>query len=114
MIENLIKKIFDLRTAAHLAHWKTKSYSEHVALGEFYDELLSSLDKYVEAQQGVFGLIGKVEGETKNIKTAIHDELLWITENRSKISKDVPALENIIDELSAVHMKALYKLENLR
>jgi hypothetical protein len=26
----------------------------------------------------------------------------------------VPALENIIDELTALHMKTLYKLENLR
>ena len=38
----------------------------------------------------------------------------WLVENRAEIAKDVPALENLIDDLTALHMKTLYKLENLR
>jgi hypothetical protein len=37
-----------------------------------------------------------------------------LIENRSKIAKDIPALENLLDEMAAVYMKTLYKIENLR
>jgi hypothetical protein len=44
----------------------------------------------------------------------IHDDIIWLNENRARLAKGVPALENILDELTALHMKTLYKLENLR
>jgi hypothetical protein len=44
----------------------------------------------------------------------INDDIIWLNENRSKVAKGVSAIENIIDELTATHMKTLYKLENLR
>ncbi len=114
MVEELINKIFAARTAAHIAHWKTKSYSQHQALGQFYDEVIDSLDKYVEAHQGAFGIVGKLDGEEKDIMQVIRDDILWINENRAKIARDVPALENILDEIAGLHMQTLYKLENLR
>ena len=52
--------------------------------------------------------------ERKNISKIIHDDIIWLNENRSKVAKGVPAIENIVDELTGVHMKTLYKLENLR
>lgn len=114
MVEQLINKLFAARTAAHIAHWKTKSYSQHQALGHFYDEVIDAVDKYVEAHQGAFGIVGKVEGEQPDIMQVIRDDILWINENRAAIARDIPALENILDEISALHMQTLYKLENLR
>lgn len=114
MIEKLIDKMFASRNAAHIEHWKTDSYSKHQALGDFYDGVIDMLDKYVEAHQGTFGIIGKVAGEEKDVAEIIHDDIIWLNENREKIAKGVPALENIIDELTGLHMKTLYKLENLR
>jgi len=114
MIEKLIDKMFESRNAAHIEHWKTDSYSKHQALGDFYDGVIDMLDKYVEAHQGTFGLIGKVVGEEKDVAKIIHDDIIWLNENRDKIARGVPALENIIDELTGLHMKTLYKLENLR
>ena len=111
MVEKLIQKIFDSRNAAHIAHWKTNSYSKHRALGSFYDNIIDILDQYVEAHQGTFGLI---EEKEKDISKIIHDDIIWLNENRSDISKGIPALENILDELTGEHMKTLYKLENLR
>ena len=49
-----------------------------------------------------------------DIAAMLRDEMLWLIENRSKIAKDVPALENLLDEMAAVYMKTLYKLDNLR
>ena len=42
-----------LRTAAHLAHLSADSYSEHVALGEFYEALLDLVDSYAEVYMGL-------------------------------------------------------------
>jgi len=114
MVEELIDRMFKARNAAHIRHWKTDSYSEHKALGHYYEDLIDNLDKYVEAYQGGFGLLGEIEGSVENTTKMIHDDIIWLTENREKIAKNVPALENIIDELTALHMKTLYKLENLR
>lgn len=113
MVEELIRKMFESRNAAHREHWKTGSYAAHKALGHFYEELIDVLDTYVEAHQGTFGVINEAGNETDVAKT-IHDDILWLTKNRSKITNGVPALENILDDMTALHMKTLYKLENLR
>ena len=57
MIEQLVAKTFASRNAAHLQHWRTSSFSEHMALNEFYDEIIELVDNLVEAYQGAFGLI---------------------------------------------------------
>ena len=44
MITEIIQKSFDLRNASHARHWTTDSYSEHQALGEFYDGLIDILE----------------------------------------------------------------------
>lgn len=114
MIETLIEKMFAARNAAHIQHWKTGSYAQHKALGNYYEDVTGLLDEFVEAYQGTFGLVGKVEGEKPDAAQVIHDEIIWLNENRAKLAKGVPALENILDEITALHMKTLYKLENLR
>jgi len=111
MVIELIKKMFLSRDEAHLNHWKTKSYAQHEALGEYYEGVIDLLDKYVEAHQGAFGI---VETETANIAKKLNADIIWITENRATISQGVPALENILDELVGLKLKTLYKLENLR
>jgi hypothetical protein len=116
-VEKLIDRAFALRGAAHAAHWKATgqgSYARHTALGEFYDGLIDGLDRYVEAHQGTFGLVGKLAADTDDIVAQIRAELVWLTEHRSEVARGVPALENILDELAALHMSTLYKLENLR
>jgi hypothetical protein len=114
MIEELIERLFHARNAAHIAHWKTKSYAEHKALGHYYEDVIEQLDELIEAYQGTFGIIGKVDEDEKSIAKTIHDDIILLNENRSKVAKGVPALENIVDELTGLHMKTLYKLENLR
>ena len=114
MIDKLIEKMFRARDASHRAHWRTNSYAQHQALGGYYDGVIELLDGFVEAYQGTFGIVDEAPGQPKDIAKLIHDDIIWLNENRSKIAKDVPALENILDELTALHMKTLYKLENLR
>ena len=76
--------------------------------------MIESLDKFIESYQGTFGIIGEVTGQEKDVAKMIHDDIIWLNENRKALAKGVPALENMIDEITALHMKTLYKLENLR
>jgi len=116
MIEQLVAKVFASRNAAHLQHWRTKSYAEHVALGEFYDGVIDAIDAIVESHQGAFKLIGSVDLEpvkTKNMIELLLKDVMWIDENRSKISQGICAIENQIDTLSDLYLSTLYKLKNL-
>lgn len=116
MIEELISRVFATRNAVHLAHWKTKSYAQHVALGELYDGLIDRIDAIVEMYQGAFGLIENVDVKpisSADIMEHIGQEANWIEENRSAIAGDVCAIENQIDDLAGLYLTTFYKLKNL-
>jgi len=117
MIEILIAKVFTSRGLAHLQHWNTPSYSQHMALGKFYEAVISDLDKIVEVYQGLFGkvVVPELPGAdaSKNITKTLEDDLKWIADNRSKIAKGVSSIENLIDNLSSSYAQTLYKLKNL-
>lgn len=116
-VEELIARSFCARDCAHIAHWQTKSFAEHEAFGAFYEGIIDLLDKFVEAYQGAFGIIGEIKYKEKDSKSAMNylkGELAWLAKNREKIAKDVSPLENIIDEILALYMTTLYKLENLK
>lgn len=114
MIDKLINKVFESRNAAHLKHWKTTSFSEHQALGEFYENVIEIMDKYAEAHIGAFGSVEDIPEDVENVAKLIKEDIIWLTKNREKISKNVPALENILDELTGQYMSTLFKLERLR
>jgi hypothetical protein len=117
MIEDLVSRVFAMRNAAHLAHWSTKSYSEHKALGKFYDGLIDKIDAIIEAYQGWFGLIGEVRMivmSKKDIAEAIRTDLTWMGTNRDKICKKNTMMENLIDDLMQLYSTTHYKLVNLK
>ena len=117
MIEELISRVLCCHNQTAIAHWQSKSFSEHAALGEFYESVIGILDRIVESHQGVSGLIGKVgyhEYDSSNILEYLKDELVWIVENQKKLSEGISSISNIIDELVALFLKTIYKLENLK
>ena len=114
MIEEMIKRAFEIRNSAHVQHWKTKSYSEHKTLGHFYEDVIDTVDKFVESYQGGVELIGDIEGVDPATIKMIEEEMLWIAKNRAELAKGAPALENILDDLVGMYARTLYRLENLR
>ena len=117
MIEELVTRVFALRNATHLAHWSSKSFSEHKALGKFYDGLIDKIDGIVEAYQGWFGLIGEVRPSVfpkGDITAKIREELTWINAHRSKIAKGNTMIENLVDDLMQLYSTTHYKLVNLK
>jgi DNA-binding ferritin-like protein len=116
MIEQLVARVFTTRNLAHLAHWKTKSYAQHMALGSFYDALIEHIDSIVEAYQGAFDLIAAVPlGAPPKPELIAHltEEWKWIAKNREQISKGDTSLQNQLDSLVETYQTTLYKLKKL-
>ena len=116
MIETLIAKTFRDRDMAHVQHFKTGSYAEHAALGEFYAGLMEAMDVLVEAWIGMFGKFGElpeVEKEEFSIDY-LRECADWIEVNRKEIAGESDAVANLVDGVTAVYLKAIYKLENLK
>lgn len=113
--DELIARCFAARTAAHFAHLKTKKYATHVALNEFYDGVVDLADGFAEAYQGVFGVITSYPnvpvpaGELGPVKE-LRD---WLVENRGKAARGQRELENLLDEITALCDRTIYKLVNL-
>lgn len=116
-ITDIVATLFISREQAHRAHLKTKSYAQHVALGEFYDAVVDLADSFAEVAQGTYGLLPDIPYKTP-LKGAIDDvlekHLDAIEACKSNFSKPVDGpLLNLIDEMGALYAKTLYKLRNL-
>lgn len=114
----LVMRCFNLRTVAHVAHLKTSSYAQHVALGGLYEDIIPLVDSFAEAYQGDFGIIdtyptiaiksGEALAELNSLTT-------WIEEHRDDIGDDTSThLQNILDEMLALLSSTRYKLRFLR
>jgi DNA-binding ferritin-like protein len=116
-IENLVAHVFAIRNGAHLAHWRTKSFAQHMALGSFYDEIIDQIDSIVEAYQGQGKLIGNVQGlfvTEPNIEPVIRSEMEWIRSVRDKVADGNTEMQNLIDDLIGTYSTTLYKLKFLQ
>lgn len=117
LIDELASRVFAARDVAHRAHWATKSYSEHMALGAFYDDVIENIDAIVEAYQGEHGLIGNfsvVVPAVSNVVGYLKREAEWIADNRTAISQGCTMIQNLIDGLSETYRTTIYKLVNLK
>lgn len=110
--------VFVGRDMAHRAHWKTRSYAEHMALGAFYEGVIELVDSFVEAYQGRFNELidvpladNEFEGEIADV---LEQQLAWIEDNREAITpREETALHNEIDSIVSLYQSTLYKLRFL-
>lgn len=106
-------------TNAHILHLQSKSFSEHMALGSFYEELPGLVDAVVEATQGRYDqIIEYPVSYYAPAKTGLEElEMLkdYIDQERHKqtIPQD-SEIQNLIDEISALIDSTLYKLRFLK
>ena len=111
--------LFLARDIAHRVHLKTRSFSEHMALNEFYNDIVEHADDFAEAYQGCYNELLNIPLLTNEYKGNIVDVLQaqkdWIEKNREAIvPRENTALHNIIDEAVGTYDKALYKLRFLK
>jgi hypothetical protein len=114
-IEELAGRVFQARNIAHREHLRTDSFSKHMALGSFYDDVIESIDEIIEVYQGRHELIGDFivqDKSPKNVTAYLIEEAAWIENNRGKFDT-CPAVLNLIDGLAAIYLRTVYKLTNL-
>lgn len=113
-IESFIGFLFQARNTVHLHHLATKSYAQHIALGDLYDFLLSIADTLVESAQ-TDKLItinipsSKIEGDAISYVKSILD---YVRKNRSIFPYSFQ--QNEIDSLELCLSKTIYKLKFLQ
>ena len=116
MVEELVARVLCTRNCAQLTHWSTRSYAEHMALGDFYIQVVEVIDNFVECYQGNFGAIKRVKltGSSESILDCLEADSIWIAKNCDAITGDVEPLENILQELTALYLRTIYKLKFLK
>lgn len=115
---DFVGMLFLARDVAHSVHLNTRSFSKHMALNTFYDEIVDLADKFAEAYQGKHGLIGPISlmnaRKTSNITEFLQDQVDEIEKVRYEVcDKTETALQNIIDEIVGLYLSTLYKLRFL-
>jgi hypothetical protein len=115
---DFIGTLFLARDVAHSTHLNTRSFSKHSALNTFYDEIIDLADKFAEAYQGKYGLIGPISlmsaKKTNNIVEFLEGQVDELDAMRYKVvDKECTPLQNIIDEIFGLYYATLYKLKFL-
>ena len=115
---DFIGTLFLARDVTHSVHLGTRSYAKHVALNEFYDGIIDLADKFAEAYQGKYGLIGPISlmsaKKTNNVVEFLEGQVDDLMEMRYKVvDKDCTPIQNIIDEIFGLYYTTLYKLKFL-
>jgi hypothetical protein len=100
-------------------HWQSQSYSEHIALNDYYDGIPGIVDGIVESYQGKYGIqTGYKMFEIRDYSTP--DEVINFLK---KLGEDIESLrqsikesylQNQIDNAVQLIETTVYKLENLK
>lgn len=115
---SLISELFESRTLAHVFHLQTKSFAEHKALNEYYDEIIDKTDRFAESFQGKYGIITGYK--TKTTVSEYSDPISYfktlvksVESCRTYFESD-GYLQQIIDEIIELLYSTIYKLVNLK
>ena len=117
---NTIEEYFGTLQAAMVESWKshlkTNKYSKHIALNEFYDDVVDLVDDLIEEYQGLHGVVDNLKNVLTTDEMDARDylnELREMTEvgkeffEEDELKSDVDAILSLID-------KTLYKLNELK
>lgn len=104
-------------TVTHMQHLATKSYAQHVALGEFYTSIIELADTYAEAYSGAYQQIPITAysndfSVTKDPEAYLQMIKRYVDVHRKDLPDDT-ALQNIVDEIVGQIDSTLYKLRFL-
>lgn len=104
-------------TNTHILHLQSKSFSEHMALGTFYEELPDLVDAVVESIQGLTGeIIQYPEMYYRPADSGIQeleDLLEFVKDGRQVLPQD-SEVQNEVDNIANLINSTLYKLRFLK
>jgi hypothetical protein len=109
--------LFHSATNTHLLHLQSRSYSQHQALGAYYDAVVDLIDSLIEAYQGKNQTIVEYPVSYKppvsDALTELRSISAYVIANRAIVGADTE-LQNISDEIQALIDSTIYKLTFLK
>jgi hypothetical protein len=105
-------------TNAHILHFQSLSYSQHMALGAYYDEVSDLVDGFVEAFQGKYGLLTKYQSDYQLPDNNPVTYLTYLKEEVATLRRasgfpQDSELQNEVDTIANLINSTLYKLRFL-
>ncbi len=105
-------------TNAHILHFQSLSYSQHMALGAYYDEVSDLVDGFVEAFQGKYGLLTKYQSDYQLPDNNPVTYLTYLKEEVATLRRTSgfpqdSELQNEVDTIANLINSTLYKLRFL-
>ena len=117
-VQTFISLLFLSRDAAHKAHLNSSSYSEHMALGAFYDGIIVLADSFAEAWMGrndeKLGELPDLPQSKGDIRAVLQRHMKLIEDIRGFVPDTDTTLNNIVDEIVALYLSTNYKLKFLK
>lgn len=114
-VTNIIIKLIQSRDIVHLAHFKTNSYAQHVALDDYYKDIVEIFDRLTETAQGEYGTLLTLRVP---VAVEVEDILEYLTKLADYIEKNYKVLKSyqisILDDGLELIYKTIYKLKFLK
>lgn len=119
IVGTFVSTLLHSATLTHLMHFKSKSYSEHVALGAYYDEIPELVDGLVESIQGAYETI--IDPYPAMFGNGNNDDPLaymislrnYVRDYRQQMPQD-SEIQNEIDNVANLLNTTVYKLKFLK
>jgi hypothetical protein len=119
VVGTFVSTLLHSATLTHLMHFKSKSYSEHVALGAYYDEIPELVDGLVESIQGAYEII--IDPYPAMFGNGNNDDPLaymislrnYVRDYRQQMPQD-SEIQNEIDNVANLLNSTVYKLKFLK
>lgn len=113
-----VSTLMHSRTQAHIFHLQSTSYAEHKALEKYYEGIVDLIDDYAEVCQGRHGIITGYEPlsqihEGEGSLKYFMGLQKFVDSIRTSLPQDGD-LTNIVDEISTLVNKTVYKLRFLK
>ena len=118
LIGTFVSTLLHSATLTHLMHFKTLSYSEHVALAAYYDAIPDLVDGLVESIQGAYEVI--IEPYPSMFRTGDAEPLEYMISLRNYVRDyrgEMPQnseIQNEIDNVANLLNTTVYKLKFLK
>lgn len=114
---NFVATLLHSSTVTHFMHLQSKSYAQHVALGEYYDKIVDLVDAWAEAYQGCYGeIIGPYPTDFHAAKSSPLEYIEMLKDYVEKVRKMLPEesqLQQLVDNIAELVDTTAYKLKFL-
>lgn len=118
VVGTFVSTLLHSATLTHLMHFKSQSYSQHVALAAYYEEIPELVDGLVESIQGAYeaiiepypSMFGAGDAEPLAYMISLRN---YVRDYRDQMPQD-SEIQNDIDGIATLLNHTVYKLKFLK